>query len=151
MHTIPTPFPSEGTIVVASSPALQQVAALCWRTGTKGRRVLLVRSSRGRWILPKGWPIDGMTDAQAAKLEAWEEAGVKKGKISKAPIGYYSAEKRFDGGEVAPCIIDVYELAVSEMTKNYPERGARDRCWVSFKKARKLVQERGLKDILRRF
>ena len=50
-------------------PALQ-LAALCHRATKGGKEVLLISSSSGRWILPKGWPIDGLTAAQAAKQEA---------------------------------------------------------------------------------
>lgn len=128
---------------------LAQVAALCTRAGDKGLQVLLVKSSRGRWILPKGWLMDGHTDAQAAKLEAWEEAGVAEGSVDKAPLATFMTQKRFDNGTTTPCLVSVYPLAVKAMTDDYPEAGQRRRRWVSVKKAIKLVNEDGLKDILR--
>ncbi len=73
-----------GREVRAPDPAaIQQVGALCMREGKKGTQVLLVKSSRGRWIIPKGWPMDGHTDGQTAKVEAWEEAGLAKGRSAK--------------------------------------------------------------------
>lgn len=133
----------------ADPSVLTQVAALCTRKGDKGLEVLLVRSSRGRWILPKGWPMDDRTDAQAAKIEAWEEAGVLKGPVSKTPVARFMTNKRFDDGSSAPCLISVYPIDVKAMTDDYPEAGMRRRRWVTQKKAVKLVTEDGLKDIIR--
>ena len=54
-----------------------QFAALCYRIKSNKVQVLLVTTRRtGRWILPKGWPIDGLTPQKSAAREAWEEAGV---------------------------------------------------------------------------
>ena len=40
--------------------------------------VLLVTTRQTkRWIIPKGWPIKGLTPAEAAAREAYEEAGVQ--------------------------------------------------------------------------
>jgi 8-oxo-dGTP pyrophosphatase MutT (NUDIX family) len=128
---------------------LTQVAALCTRKGDKGLEVLLVKSSRGRWILPKGWPMDDRTDAKAAKLEAWEEAGVLRGPVGKTPIARFMTKKQYDDGSSAPCLVAVYPISVKAMTDDYPEAATRRRRWVSHKKAVKLVNEDGLKDILR--
>ena len=48
-----------------------QFAALCYRV-VKDKVQVLVISSRGtgRWIVPKGWPMDGKTPAEAALQEA---------------------------------------------------------------------------------
>jgi 8-oxo-dGTP pyrophosphatase MutT (NUDIX family) len=128
--------------------AIEQVGALCLRDGKDGKDVLLVKSSRGRWIVPKGWPMDGYTDAETAKIEAWEEAGMRKGKVSKAPIGGYVTEKRFDDGRVVPCHVSVYRIDVKEMTKTYPEAGLRKRKWMPLKKAIKKVDDVGLRAFL---
>jgi 8-oxo-dGTP pyrophosphatase MutT (NUDIX family) len=54
-----------------------QFAALCYRVVKKKVKVLVISSrGTGRWIVPKGWPMDGKTPADAALQEAWEEAGV---------------------------------------------------------------------------
>ena len=60
-------------------PKRVQVAALCFRETDTGKDVLLITSrGTGRWIVPKGWPIDGMGGSEAALREAWEEAGVRE-------------------------------------------------------------------------
>ncbi len=59
----------------------KQIAALPFHWDKNGKlRVLMVTSrDRGRWVMPKGWTIDGKKPWQAAKLEALEEAGVEIG------------------------------------------------------------------------
>ena len=66
----------------------QQVAAVCYRTGTRGIEFLLVRTRGGRWIFPKGGVEAGLTQAQSAALEAFEEAGVH-GRIEEMPFARY--------------------------------------------------------------
>ena len=59
--------------------ARTQYGALCWRMHRGKVEVLLITSrDTGRWVIPKGWPIDGLAPAQTAAREAWEEAGVEK-------------------------------------------------------------------------
>ena len=79
-------------------PKRLQVAALCYR-GEGDKTEVLIVSSRGtgRWIIPKGWPIRGLTSAQAALQEAWEEAGVRKGRTTGEVIGSYTYKKRKSG------------------------------------------------------
>ena len=131
-------------------PALQ-VAALCHRQGKDGVEVLLVTSSSGRWILPKGWPIDGLSAAEAAKQEAWEEGGIKKGTPKETAIGSFLAEKRFDTGAVIPCETRVYPIDTAKVVSDYPEADRRDRIWVSPEQAATLVEEPGLQGILLKF
>ncbi len=133
---------------VIDPSAIAQVGAVCLRQGKNGPEVLLVKSSRGRWIIPKGWLMDGLTDAEAAKLEAWEEAGVAKGKVSKAPIGGYITEKRFDDGRIVPCHVSVYRIDVKATVKAYPEAELRKRKWMSIKKAAKKADDAGLQALL---
>jgi 8-oxo-dGTP pyrophosphatase MutT (NUDIX family) len=54
----------------------QQVAAVCYRARHGGIEFLLVQTRGGRWIFPKGGVEPGLTQAQSAALEAFEEAGV---------------------------------------------------------------------------
>lgn len=135
-------------VCIVDPTAIEQIGALCLRDGKDGKEVLLVKSSRGRWIVPKGWPMDGHTDAETARIEAWEEAGLRKGKVSKAPIGGYVTEKRFEDGRVVPCHVSVYRIDVKQMTKTYPEAGLRKRKWVALKKAIKKVDDVGLRAFL---
>src|SRR5277367_6536139 len=66
-----------------------QVAAVCYRVRSAGIEFLLVRTRGGeRWTFPKGCAEPGLTHAQAAALEAFEEAGVH-GRIEEAPFARY--------------------------------------------------------------
>jgi 8-oxo-dGTP pyrophosphatase MutT (NUDIX family) len=132
-------------------PSFVQLAALCWRRGPEGPEVLLVSSSSGRWILPKGWPMDGKSPAEAALTEAWEEAGVARGKPSRKPLGDYMAIKRTPQGDVVPCLHRVYAIKVRKIAKSYPDAHRRDRIWLSPEAAAARVDEDGLREILLRF
>src|SRR5690242_7794641 len=65
-----------------------QVAAICYRIRNAAIEFLLVQTGGGRWIFPKGSAEPGLTNAQAAALEAYEEAGVH-GRIEEAPFARY--------------------------------------------------------------
>lgn len=129
-------------------PPVLQLAALCHRKTETGREVLLVTSSHGRWILPKGWPIDGKTGGETALQEAWEEAGVSDGKVAKQPLGSYPTIKRIDGGPDLPCEMTVYPVKVRDVANDYPEADRRERRWVSIDKAVEMVDDDGLRRIL---
>ena len=131
-------------------PKRLQVAALCYRTTRTGKEVLLVTSrGTGRWILPKGWPMRGKSDAQAAVQEAWEEAGVKPANVGEDPIGRYGYDKVLDDGLPLPVETLVYPVEVDQLLKSYPESSQRRRKWVSPNQAAELVAEPELQSLLR--
>lgn len=66
----------------------QQVAAVCYRVRGNGIEFLLVQTRGGRWIFPKGGVERGLTYAQSAAREAFEEAGVH-GRIEEVPFARY--------------------------------------------------------------
>lgn len=116
-----------------------QFAALCYRIRRGKVQVLVITSRRSkRWIMPKGWPIDGKTPGASAAREAWEEAGVR-GRVSEACIGAYSYAKLYGDDEMLSCLAMLYPLKVKSLDHKYPERKQRRRQWVSRKKAAKLV------------
>jgi 8-oxo-dGTP pyrophosphatase MutT (NUDIX family) len=134
-----------------TEPHFVQLAALCWRKGKDGPEVLLVTSSSGRWILPKGWPIEGKSPAEAALTEAWEEGGVRRGKAGRKPVGSYMALKRTVQGDDLPCLHRVYAIKVRDLCRRLP-RGASPRPRLGQpEEAARMVDEEGLRDILRSF
>ncbi len=131
-------------------PKRLQVAALCFRETETGKEVLLITSrDTGRWIVPKGWPINGKDGAQSALQEAWEEAGVSKADIQQEPLGSYEYTKELDSG--APVSVEtlVYLAHVRELQKTYPEVEERKRVWVTPEEAATRVDEPELKAILK--
>jgi 8-oxo-dGTP pyrophosphatase MutT (NUDIX family) len=128
----------------------RQVAALCWRQGTAGAEVLLITSLNSRrWIVPKGWPEAGLSPAENAAREAFEEAGVT-GTISAQPAGsYHYLKEKKDGG--VPCSVDVFILAVTKQLDDWPEKGSREMLWLPPEQAAAKVAEPGLRQLMKSF
>jgi len=128
---------------------VKQVGAIPYRRDDAGvMKVLLVTSREtGRWVIPKGWTMKGLSDRKAALIEAEQEAGVR-GRLRRKPAGVYAYFKRtrsaFELVEVT-----VFLLAVEEMLETWPEMSERKRRWHSIEAAERLVIEPGLKSILR--
>lgn len=127
-----------------------QVAALCYKETKMGRKVLLITSrDTGRWIVPKGWPMKGKDDHEAALIEAWEEAGVSKADIEEEPMGFFEYAKGLSSGDTVPVEAQVYMTRVRDLRPSYPEVHQRTREWFSPDEAAELVDEPDLKTILR--
>lgn len=129
-----------------------QYGAVCYRRKHGKVQVLLITSrTRRRWIIPKGWPIKKASPPEAARIEAWEEAGVR-GKVDERGVGLFSYVKQGDGkAPDLPCMVTVFALKVTSLAKEFPERTHRRRKWFSPKQAAKKVAEPELREILRGF
>lgn len=127
----------------------EQIAALSVRWDKSGKpRVLMVTSrDTGRWVMPKGWCMKGISNWEAAKIEALEEAGAV-GVMVDEPIGEYQYVKRLDDGAKVLARVTVYPMFVESLKRNWKERKERKRRWFSFRKAAKLVDEPELSDLL---
>ena len=135
----------------AKSDVRTQFAALCYRMHEGEVQVLLVTARQsGRWIIPKGWPMDGKTPDESALAEAWEEAGVK-GKVMGGSLGLFSYHKEIDDKREMPCVAMVYPVKVKSLVKKFPESGQRKRKWFSPVKAASKVYEPELAHILKVF
>jgi 8-oxo-dGTP pyrophosphatase MutT (NUDIX family) len=131
--------------------ARAQFGALCYRIEDGELQVLLITSRRTkRWIVPKGWPENGLTPAQSAANEAREEAGVT-GKVKQRPIGTYSYEKNMENAQTLPCIVTVYALKVTKQYDSYTEQSERRRKWFGRKKAASLVADPELARLIKAF
>lgn len=150
MKTAPTvQFRAEG------GENLTQFGALCWRRRRGGIEVLLVTSrDTGRWVIPKGWPVDGLDGAGSASREAWEEAGVRATEPPVA-LGFYTYDKVLGRGEdrsaSVPCVVSVFAMAVTRQSKDFPEARQRRRRWFSQAKAARKVDEPELQALIAGF
>jgi hypothetical protein len=128
---------------------LKQVGALPFRREADGGLRFLLVTSRGtsRFVIPKGWQMKKLSDADAAALEARQEAGVV-GRLSRDPIGRYFYWKRLKKVFV-PITVDVYPLEVEEQMPRWAEKRRRLRDWVTPEQAVALVDEPELVNILR--
>ena len=128
-----------------------QFGALCYRLVQGKPQILLITSrTRKRWIIPKGWPADGLTPAQAAAQEAWEEGGVK-GRAHGLCLGIYGYLKELAPGDTLPCVVAVYPLKVKTIAETYPESDQRRRKWFSLNKAKRKVDTPELREIIDHF
>ena len=112
--------------------------------------VLLVTSREThRWVLPKGWGEKGLTGAQVATKEAFEEAGIR-GVIRDAPVGTYRYTKRLRKQSTVECEVKVYPLMVDKLAANWPERGQRRREWFTLAQAALVIDDGELVPLLLR-
>jgi 8-oxo-dGTP pyrophosphatase MutT (NUDIX family) len=121
-----------------------QVAAVCYRVRDGNIEFLLVRTRKGRWIFPKGSAEPGLTHAQAAALEAFEEAGVH-GRMEEASFTRYIRRRR---GEVRnssarlaekESAVDAHLCQVLRLVP--PQELDRNPAWFSPEKAKRRLQE----------
>ena len=113
-----------------------QVAAVCYRIGKSGIEFLLVQTRNGRWTFPKGSTEPGLTHAQAAALEAFEEAGVH-GRIEETSFTRYN--KKAHGARKAAVAVNAHLCEVSRLDS--PQEENRNRTWFSPEEAKKSLRE----------
>ena len=122
----------------------EQVAAVCYRIRGGGIQFLLVQTGGGRWTFPKGSAEPGLTHAQAAALEAFEEAGVH-GRMEEASFTRYFLRKAGELRNSAPRSGEK-QLAVSahlcEVSRlDPPPEANRNPTWFSAEKAKRRLRE----------
>ena len=128
-----------------------QYAALPYRFEGRMMRILLITSRETRrWVIPKGWPMEGRTAGEAAVQEAYEEAGVF-GEAAPAPVGRYTYDKRLRDGSLLAVEVLVFPMEVFVEQLSFPEQGQREKAWVSPAEAAERVDEPELKALLRAF
>ena len=121
----------------------RQSGVIPLRHGDAGAEVLLVTSLKGkRWIIPKGIVEPGMSAAESALREAWEEAGVR-GTIRPNAVGSYRYRK---WGKV--CSVAVFVLDVEEVLETWPEHRLRERRWHAPLEAAAKMREEELRDLI---
>jgi 8-oxo-dGTP pyrophosphatase MutT (NUDIX family) len=128
-----------------------QYGALPWRRSPEGLRVLLIttRNTR-RWIVPKGWPVEGLRPHEAAALEAFEEAGVR-GNVGEEMLGSFNHRKQLKTGEVVACRVHVYALEVTEAHAEWVEKNDREIQWCSIEEALAQVSDAALRRLIVKF
>lgn len=115
----------------------RQSAVVPYRKNHSGLEVLMIRSMKGKWIVPKGLIEPGLSPQDSALKEALEEAGIK-GTVNPDLIGEYEY-KKWDG----TCEVKVYAMRVDEMLDCW-EEDFRERKWFKLQKAVRSVSNRGL-------
>ena len=121
----------------------EQVAAVCYRIRRSGIEFLLIQTRGGRWTFPKGGIEPGLTHAQAAALEAFEEAGVH-GRIEETSFTHYTRRKRsgIRGSVRSPkkeLVVNVHLCEVLRLGP--PQESNRNPTWFSAQRAKRRLQE----------
>jgi 8-oxo-dGTP pyrophosphatase MutT (NUDIX family) len=116
----------------------EKVAAVCYRVRPNGVQFLLVQTKKERWTFPKGSVEPGLTHAQAAALEAFEEAGVH-GRMEEAFFTHYLHYKWRDSG-LAQIKVSAHLCEVTRLEA--PPEAGRNRTWFSAEDAKQRLRER---------
>ncbi len=136
-----------GSATTSPSPQVQ-IGALPWRMSDGVLEILLIttRNTR-RWIVPKGWPIEGLSPREAVAREALEEAGIE-GMVARKPLGWFSYDKLRKSGELLPCKVQVFAMQVTGQLDDWPEKAVRTVRWVTPQQAMTHVGEPGLRQLI---
>jgi 8-oxo-dGTP pyrophosphatase MutT (NUDIX family) len=117
----------------------QQVAAVCFRILSTGIEFLLVRTRRNRWTFPKGGIQAGLSQAQSAAIEAYEEAGVH-GRIEEAAFAQYMIRKSGNNGAGQGFHL-VHGYLCEVLRVGEPEEPNRNPTWFASAKVKRRLAE----------
>lgn len=130
---------------------ITQYGVLAYDIDAGEPRFLLITSRRTkRWVIPRGNPIGGLSPAQSAAQEAYEEAGVT-GLISPEEIGTYQYQKVRRAGAEVPAEVHVFPLRATIQSGHWPERHQREWRWFTREEAAAAVEEPELQQLIRSF
>ena len=126
----------------------RQYAAIPVRLGRNGKAEVLLLTSRGkgRWGIPKGWPMRKRSPEGTARQEAFEEAGLKGRVIRHGAIGRYRYSKT-GWGKIR---VKVFVMQVERQVRQWPEKLERKTRWFTPGKAAARIPDRRLGRMLRK-
>jgi len=117
----------------------EQVAAVCYRVRSNAIEFLLVQTRGGRWTFPKGHAEPGLSHAQAAALEAFEEAGVH-GRMEEISFTRYVRRKR-STKSAADKEAGVNAHLCEVLRLGAPQESGRNPSWFSAEKTKRRLRE----------
>ena len=118
----------------------EQVAAVCYRVRNGEIEFLLVRTNSGHWTFPKGNAEPGLTHAQAAALEAFEEAGVH-GRMEEASFAQYMRRKGGSFENSAETELSFSAHLCEVLRLDPPQESNRNRTWYSIAATKQNLRE----------
>jgi 8-oxo-dGTP pyrophosphatase MutT (NUDIX family) len=120
--------------------ACKQVAAVCYRVREAEVEFLLIQTRNGRWTFPKGRAEPGLTHAQAAALEAFEEAGVH-GRMEEASFAQYMRRKGGSFESSAETELSFSAHLCEVLRLDPPQESNRNRTWFSMADTKRNLRE----------
>ncbi len=122
----------------------EQVAAVCYRVRRGNIEFLLVQTRSRRWTFPKGSVEPGLTHAQVAALEAFEEAGVH-GRMEEVSFARYLRRKRGGAGHSGATRVEKGRSVNAHLCEvlrlGPPREPGRNRTWFSPAKAKRRLRD----------
>lgn len=112
------------------------VAAYCYKGKGEKHRIVLVTSTTGRWIIPKGQIEKDLTKKEVALDEAWEEAGIR-GKITGKSKDFLI----YRGGLI---LWKIYPVKINSLEDDWPEKKYRKRRLISPSDAARKIDNKDL-------
>ncbi len=112
--------------------------------------MLITSRDTGRWVVPKGNPIKGLSPHEAAAQEAWEEAGLT-GITCPTPLGHFRYIKRRRLRADREAVVATFPLAVTDQATVFPEVHERETRWFTLAGAAEAVDEPELKALIAAF
>lgn len=107
---------------------------------------LVTSRGTGRWIIPKGWPMKGRRDDEAAAIEAKEEAGLV-GTTLRAALGSYTYWRR-TRVDFRLTRVETFALRVKRQKRSWKEQHQRSAVWLPLPQAADAVMEPELSTLL---
>ena len=129
-----------GISKAAQYPQPQSGVLAYRRSRTGDMEVLLIKKADSkRWGIPKGKLEPGLTPAQNAAKEAFEEAGIL-GCVNCTPSGSYLDWKQCAGRAIT-IDVSVHMLEVMAEAEDWPERLVRQKRWCAPSEAAALLHQ----------
>jgi 8-oxo-dGTP pyrophosphatase MutT (NUDIX family) len=134
-------------VLRGAGPDIARQAGAIPYTIVQGQVVFLLVTSRGsgRWIFPKGEPMEGLEPWETAAQEAVEEAGIE-GMVDPQPLGRYRTMKTLTLRRKA-VEVEMFALRVTNQLDDWPEKKYRHRHWAILPEAKRLLSEAPLVDL----
>lgn len=130
-----------------------RAGALPWRlAGSEPELLLIRRHGQAGWAIPKGRLMAFRAIGETARLEAYQEAGVR-GLVGDESIGSYIHLKTsmFQGRQSEAVEVIVFPLQVAGLESHWPEMDVRERRWARAAEVPALVASEKLRDIILAF
>jgi 8-oxo-dGTP pyrophosphatase MutT (NUDIX family) len=112
---------------------------VCFRILSTGVEFLLVRTRGGRWTFPKGGVQFGLSQAQSAAIEAYEEAGVH-GRIEETAFIRYR-QRKFSASDSGNSEKIIHAHLCEVLQTGTPQEAGRNPTWFSIAKAKRSLAE----------
>ena len=110
--------------------------------------MLITSRGTGRWIIPKGWPMERLAPHEAAPRRRWRRAGWS-GRSARSRSAFYRYEKQADSADRAAMRGDGVCARSGRQLLQWPEQHQRRTRWFALHEAAEAVQEPELADMIR--